>query len=590
MSHPRHSSVRITSLVLLFPVLVLLIYGGLMYLYFAYAQNRDTRWELMQYEDRLMDSEVGNLKEKVHNMATYVRYYDSQSANKIKKDVQNIVNAAVNVADSLYDGYRYTQSRPYIETMIVHALENIHFEGDIGYLFILDMKGNVKLHHDRSRIGKNDMHVRDSNGKAFVEAFVRTIRKRGEGFVDYYWYLPDANGTGMHYKISFVKRMKGLNWFIGAGEYLHYMRRFVRKDMLEYIRSNAHFDEGYFFVTDSAGHTIYHPEDNATADANRYLIEGVYRDDDRIAYTEYVAQYDWYITAVKSLKKVNASIQQNKEYIIEKRAKNIRASLGIMLAMLLLSLLLSLYLSSIINRRLRNYEEQIQESNDKLLFQSRQALIGELMPMIAHQWRQPINRIASVLALMRFGIASGECDPKKIDQECATMEESVEFMSETIDDFRTFYRPKNESEIVDLSKLILKAIEFVDGPIRQKNIQLTTHLHTIKYRLYANEFLQVLINLIKNAADASEQNGQITIDLFEKEGVVRTVVTDRGKGIPTDDVNKIFEPYYSTKENSMGLGLYMSKMIVEKHMHGEIRAEPMAEGGTRFVICLYRQE
>jgi len=162
-------------------------------------------------------------------------------------------------------------------------------------------------------------------------------------------------------------------------------------------------------------------------------------------------------------------------------------------------------------------------------------------------------------------------------------------MSETIDDFRTFYRPKNETEVADLRRLILKAIEFVDGPIRKKDIRLITHLHNIQYRLYANEFLQVMINLIKNAADASEQHGEITVDLFEKDGVVRIVVSDRGKGIAVENLNKIFEPYYSTKENSMGLGLYMSKMIIEKHMHGEIRAEPIAEGGTRFIICLYRQ-
>ncbi len=561
-----------------------------MYLYFAYAQSRDTRWEIMQYEDRLMDTEVSNLKEKVRNMAAYIRYYDSQSANKIKKDVQDIVNAAVDVADSLYEGYRYTQSRPYIEAMIVHALENIHFEGGMGYLFILDMQGNVKLHNDRSRIGRNDMQVRDSNGKPIVQEFTRIAREKGEGFVDYYWYLPNSRGKNMHYKISFIKRLKKLDWYIGAGEYLHYMRRFVRKDMWRYIQNNGRFDEGYFFVVDSVGHTIYHPDGNATQDANRYLIEGVYRDDNYIACTEYVAQYDWYITAVKNLKHVNASIAQNKKYILQKRTKNIRAALWIMLAMLLLSLFLSLYLSTIINRRLKAYEEQLRESNEKLLFQSRQALIGELLPMIAHQWRQPINKIASVLALMRFDMASGECDPRKIDAECETMEESIEFMSETIDDFRTFYRPKNESEVVDLSKLITKAIEFVDGSIRQKNILLTTHLQNIYYKLYANEYLQVLINLIKNATDASERKGHIRVDLFEKGGVIKTIVSDNGKGIPEEDLNRIFEPYYSTKENSMGLGLYMSKMIIEKHMHGSISVEQSERGETRFIICLYRQE
>ena len=584
------STRRITTLVVLFPVWVLLLYGGLMYLYFSYAQSRDTRIEVAQYENRLMNTEVSNLKEKVHNMAQYIRYYDSQSSNKIKQDIQGIVNAAVDVANGLYQNYHFTQSNPAIEAMIVHALERIHFEDNIGYLFVLDMQGNVKLHRDRKRIGQNDFNIRDTKGKAIVQEFTRIIREKGEGFVDYYWPLPESNDSTSHYKISFVKKINGLDWYVGAGEYLHYMRTFIQKDMLTYIKKNAHFDQGYFFVTDSVGRTVFHPEGNATNDAKRFLTSVVYRDSEYIAVTEYITQYDWYITSVKTLKQLNANIRQNKEHIISKRTKNIRASFWIMSAMLLLSLLLSLYLSSIINRRLRNYEEQIHESNEKLLFQSRQALIGELLPMIAHQWRQPINKIASEIALLRFGIARGECQPDHIDQECASIEESVEFMSETIDDFRTFYRPKNESETVDLSKLIVKAIEFVDGSIRKKDIHLSTHLQNIHYRLYANEFLQVMINLIQNAADASWQHGVIDIALFEKEEAVHIVVTDRGEGIPDEKLGKIFDPYFSTKENSMGLGLYMSKMIIEKHMHGTIHVEKTSKGETRFVVCLYRKE
>jgi signal transduction histidine kinase len=190
---------------------------------------------------------------------------------------------------------------------------------------------------------------------------------------------------------------------------------------------------------------------------------------------------------------------------------------------------------------------------------------------------------------MRFGLARGECDPAKIDADCAGIEESVEFMSETIDDFRTFYRPKNESEVADLGQLIAKAIEFVDGSIRKKDIHLSTHLQNIQYRLYANEFLQVMINLIKNAADASKQHGKIDIALFERDGAVHVVVTDDGEGIKEEETGKIFEPYFSTKENSMGLGLYMTKMIIEKHMHGTIEVQSTHGGGTRFTICLYRQ-
>ncbi len=591
MKRPKNpSSQRITTMVLLFPLIVLLLYGVLMYFYFTYAQSRDTEWELTQYEDRLMDTEASNLREKVHNLAQYVRYYDSQSIDKIKKDVQNIVNVAVSVANGINGAYSGLKSDKQIEEMIINALKYVHFESGMGYLFVLDLKGNVKLHGDRRRIGKNDMNVTDSNGKKIVEEFTRIAQENGEGFVKYYWYLPNSKEKIMMPKISFIKKLVGLDWYIGAGEYIHYMHRYIRNDMINYIKNNSIFDQGYFFVIDSHGHTVYHPKGDASNDAQRYLIEGLYRDKEHLAYTEYIAQYDWYITAVKNLKMVNASIKQKKEFILLKRKKNIQASMWIMSLMLLVSLFLSIYLSGIINRRLRNYREQIKESNEHLLFQSRQALIGELLPMIAHQWRQPINRIASIVALMRFGLHGDKCDPAKIDEECIKIEENIEFMSETIDDFRTFYKPKTASEDVELSKLVKKAIEFVGSSIRQKDIQIKLHLQQINYKLYANEFLQVLINIIKNAVDASEQHGEVDIALFEKEGTVHTVITDNGHGIPEDKLSKIFEPYYSTKENSMGLGLYMSKLIMEKHMNGSIRVDSAPKGGTRFTICLYRHD
>ncbi len=581
---------RITTLIVLFPILVLLIYGGLMYLYFVYAQQRDTRWEVRQYESRLLDTEVSNLEEKVRNMAQFIRYYDSQSATRIKTDVRKIVTAAAGVAEGVLESHEGNLTVAQRKRIALEALDRINFEGKMGYLFAIDMEGNILLHRDKKLLGKNLIAIQDSNGKPIIRSFIELARSRGEGFVDYYWYIPGEKDHTMHYKISFIKKIPRAGWILGAGEYLVYMRQFIQKDMLTYLQHNARFEDGYFFVTDSAGHTIYHPEGNATADADHYLIEGAYRDDEHIAYTEYIAQYDWYVTAVKNIRRVRERIVEQKQHLFEQRYENIRVSFWIMGAMLLISLLFSLWLSGIINRRLRSYEEQLQESNEKLLFQSRQALIGELMPMIAHQWRQPINRIASVLALLRFEVAQDKCDPVAVDRACANMEESVEFMSETIDDFRTFYRPRNESEEVDLAHLITKAIEFVDGSIRQKDIQLTTHLRNIRYRLYANEFLQVMINLIKNAADASLPHGQIDIALYAKENTVHVVVTDSGEGIDREELGKIFEPYFSTKENSMGLGLYMTKMIIEKHLHGTIEVNSKKGEGTRFTVCLYRQE
>jgi signal transduction histidine kinase len=317
-------------------------------------------------------------------------------------------------------------------------------------------------------------------------------------------------------------------------------------------------------------------------------MEGVYEDDKRIAFTAYVAEYDWYITAVKELKGIQQNIYQQKRKNEKKIEEDIRTNFYLMVSTWLLSLLLSLYLSSVVNRMLRRYEERLNESNDKLIFQSRQALIGELFSMIAHQWRQPINKIASILALLRFNTPNDKPDYKALDKKFQEIEESVEFMSDTIDDFRTFYQPKESSEVVNLKMLIHKSIDFLSGSIRKKDIDITEELEDIACKMYSNEFLQVMINLIKNATDAVDQRGEIKVKLYRKEGKAIVSVEDNGKGIDAVALSKIFDPYYSTKTDSMGLGLYMSRMIIEKHLGGKIEVESL-EKGVRFTLSFHLQ-
>jgi signal transduction histidine kinase len=253
-----------------------------------------------------------------------------------------------------------------------------------------------------------------------------------------------------------------------------------------------------------------------------------------------------------------------------------------MFATWLLSIILSIYLSIIINKMLKKYDDQIKSTNDKLIFQSRQALLGDLLPMIAHQWRQPINKIASIIALLRFD-ENERKDEKKLDAHYRQIEDNVEFMSETIDDFREFYQPKQSASVVNLKSLIEKSIEFIESAIRKKDIKLITDLDDINYTVYVNEFLQVMINLIKNAVDALDEGGVLEIKLYKEKGLIKIEVKDNGKGIKEDMLDKIFEPYVSTKK-SMGLGLYMSKIIIEKHMKGELVASNNPNGGACFTI------
>ncbi len=573
------------TLIVVFPLIVLLLYGILTHMFFFFSQHEELKQELVKYEKTLMDAQKDTLREKVENLVQFIRYYDGRSSEKIKEDVKNIVNVTADIANNLYAEHHQRMSEYQLKEIIKSALRKIKFEGDIGYLFLLDLNGTALIHVDEKIIGKNIMHIQDVKGKYILREFKEVLEEKGEGFVDYYWYIVSEDRKEMHYKISFVKMLKFYDWYVGAGEYLKYMKRFVQKDILKYIEVNAKFKYGYFFISNSQEKMIFHPFENGEKDLAKSQKEGFSKDDKYLSYTQYVAEYDWYITANKDLAEIRASINAKKESSVSKESEHIKTSLYILVFTWVISILLSLYLSTIINRKLKSYEQQIQNANEKLVFQSRQALIGELFSMIAHQWRQPINKVASILALLRYRLDEKKIAYREIDKRCQEIEESVEFMSETIDDFRTFYQPKEGSESVNLKELIEKSIHFLDAPIRKKDIALFQELESIEFTLYGNEFLQVMLNIIKNAVDAVEKRGQIIIKLYQKGDRVIIFVEDNGAGIDASSLSKVFDPYYTTKEDSMGLGLYMTKMIIQKHMKGSIEVEKLSQG-VRFTITL----
>jgi len=255
-----------------------------------------------------------------------------------------------------------------------------------------------------------------------------------------------------------------------------------------------------------------------------------------------------------------------------------------------LLLAFSLFLAIKVFNKLKGYETTLRKNNENIIFQSRQALLGELLPMIAHQWRQPINKIAAVLMRIRFELANGSPNVATLDRQAQQIEDSVELMSNTIDDFRTFYRPKEQAESVDVSLLIRKAFYFLDELLGRKKIKVKNDLFTSYAELHANEFLQVMINLIKNATDAVDMQGQISVSMREiGSDIIEIRIEDDGTGIPQDKLEKIFEPHESSKQGSMGLGLYMSKLIIESHLGGTIKAYNTPRGAG-FLIKIPKKQ
>ncbi|MEE8589260.1 MAG: PAS domain S-box protein [Sulfurimonadaceae bacterium] len=231
--------------------------------------------------------------------------------------------------------------------------------------------------------------------------------------------------------------------------------------------------------------------------------------------------------------------------------------------------------------------EELRDKEELMIAQSRHAAMGEMIGMIAHQWRQPITVIAMGANNMLVDMELDEVKPEVFKKYAHNILHQVEYLSKTIDDFRNFFRPDKEREKVKVEEVFLEAEKIIGKTLEQNDVTLSiSGQSTQPVRTYSRELLQVFINLLKNAKEALVENRpkdrRIEVVIREDEESLITTICDNGGGIDDAIIEKIFDPYFSTKDEKTGtgLGLYMSKTIVEKHLHG-----PIEVGNTKEGVC-----
>ena len=230
------------------------------------------------------------------------------------------------------------------------------------------------------------------------------------------------------------------------------------------------------------------------------------------------------------------------------------------------------------------------EKDELLLLQCRQAAMGEMIGNIAHQWRQPLNTISLMVYDLTDAFRFGEIDREYVDKSEADIKSVIEHMSQTIDDFRNFFKPNKEKQYFSLAEVVKTSVSFLDASLRNSGIKVITEVDPeITLFGYSSEFAQVLLNLINNSKDAiADQQIEkpvIRISSHIKSGKAETRVIDNAGGIPQEIMHKIFDPYFTTKEQGKGtgVGLYMSKTIIERNMGGDIEARN-TRTGAEFLI------
>ena len=246
-------------------------------------------------------------------------------------------------------------------------------------------------------------------------------------------------------------------------------------------------------------------------------------------------------------------------------------------------------LNRTLEERVRDEVAKNREKDVMLIQQNRQAALGEILDHIAHQWKQPLYSISLITYLLK------DNDSLKMEEVNETAEKilvQVDNMSQTLNVFRDFYRPDKEKSVFLIKESIDRAISFIIPALHFESIKVEVEADPGLSALgYPKEFAQVILNLISNARDAFKERKvekpNLVIRAFAEENMAVVTMTDNAGGISEANIGNIFDLNFTTKELSggTGIGLYMSKNIIERHMGGILTAGNVADG-AQFSIKL----
>lgn len=248
-----------------------------------------------------------------------------------------------------------------------------------------------------------------------------------------------------------------------------------------------------------------------------------------------------------------------------------------------------------------NNINQLKEQEKLIIQQSRLASMGEMIANIAHQWRQPLSIISTLATGIKLekelAISNEQSEIDSLDM----INQNAQYLSKTIDDFRNYFKKSNYMNTIFTNNLLEKTLKLISPRLKNKNIEIIMNNENIEIETYENELVQIYINIINNAIDAFEDfkevdySKYIFIEIKKRDANLEIKIKDNAGGIEDEIMNRIFEPYFTTKDEKQGtgLGLFMCNEIVTKHLKGDIQAlsstfsyEGKEYKGTTFKITL----
>jgi len=599
--------IRFAPIIFIFLLSILITY-----LFIIENKNKLTQ-DIKNLEKEFFQSQKNLVKNEVDRMYNYILYQKQLSETNLKNQLKQRVYEAHKIATNIYNENK-TKDKKTILKMIQDALREIRFNEGRGYYFMHNIKGdNVLYPLDKKVEGNNYSQLKDINGYYFVKTIMETIKNKTETFDIYYWSKPTNEGNRIFKKFAFYKYFEPLNISISTGEYLEDYENTLQKKILEYISNVSYGKDGYVFVINKNEKILAHtnkklinthlPQKDGEKNITQKIVEFTNIKDGFIKYqtiyhnksresvekTTYLKKFDdwnWIIGSGFYRDRLDKIITQKTNELDEYHDNYLFNIFIIITVVTVILLVVSVYLSNQIQNRFIKYRNKIYKEMDKnrkkdsmLAQQSKMAAMGEMIGNIAHQWRQPLSLISTASTSLKLKKELGLLKENEIAETSDVITNATKHLSKTIDDFRDFFKPNKEQTVCKTEDLWLRTHALIKDQYKNKSIKIITHIEDLEVKVLLNELIQVVLNIINNARDElvkqDTKEKLIFVDIKKVGSKLQIKVKDNAGGIPDHIINRVFEPYFTTKHQSQGtgIGLYMSQEIIKKHMKGSLEVD-----------------
>ncbi|RXK07038.1 sensor histidine kinase [Halarcobacter bivalviorum] len=577
-----------------------------------YNINKNYKNEIALLSQTYFEENKNRIKYEVEKVYSILEEKKKSSEDRLKKELKSRVYEAHSLATNIYK-HEITphnnsiHQKEHVFQTIKNALGGIIYNNGRGYFFIDDEKGTKLLQPLNKQLeGQNLSAYKDIKGYNFVQKIIETINNKSESFDTYYWYKNDKDDKPFR-KISFYKYFEPYNCIIGTGEYIDDFVDIEKEEFLNNLKMFSSSKKNYFFVIDYKNEKVYLNEEYSydkdeiyslniglinriveeTKNGNSFIEytpkikEENSLNNLKISYVKDFSQWGWIIGTGFYINDLNEQLEQKKEFLLQKKEYMLKEFFFICAVMLLLTLLFSLYLSKLLTEKFTKYKNSLREKEKYLMQQSKMAAMGEMLSNIAHQWRQPLSVIRSIATGMKMQNDMNMLDKNSFDKNMELLNVSTEYLSQTIEDFRNFLKPNESKSFITYKLLEEKIDKILNLTLKNYDIKLTLDLSEELYLVEVdNILLQAMINIINNSKDAFLANEfsykkYINIEIYEKDEKVIILIADNAGGISEKIIDRIFEPYFTTKHQSVGtgIGLYIVREIVTKYLKGRVFVE-----------------